>query len=258
MCVLLLAFRHHPRYPVVLAANRDEFYARPSLPAAFRDDAPDILAGRDLEQGGTWLGVTRSGRWAAVTNYRAAGSQLADARSRGHLVTGYLNDSRPPLEHLRELERSADAYNGFTLLAGTPWEAAWLSNRGSDARAIEPGVHGLSNHLLNEPWPKVVQGRERVKQIVEGGDEPEREALFRLLADRSRASDDELPDTGLDRALERELSALFIAGQKYGTRCSTVLLIRDDGHGELTERSFGPGGEPAGTAGERFELEPAA
>lgn len=257
MCVLLLAFRHHPRYPVVLAANRDEFHRRPTAAAAFRDDAPSVLAGRDLEHGGTWLGVTRSGRWAAITNYRAPGSQRPDARSRGHLVTEFLLDTRPPLEHLRELERSADSYNGFTLLAGTRSEAAWLSNRGPGAQPIEPGVHGLSNHLLNEPWPKVVQGRERLREIVEGAGEPEREALFALLADRSQARDEELPETGLDADTERALSALFIAGRDYGTRCSTVVLLSRDGRGELTERSFGPGGVPAGEAGEAFALEPA-
>jgi uncharacterized protein with NRDE domain len=241
MCLIVIAHEHHPRYPLVVAANRDELYARPTAPAGFWEERPDLLAGRDLLGGGTWLGITRSGRFAAVTNYREPGETRIDAPSRGQLVTGYLCSGDAPLNYLQEIsERGAD-YNGFNLIAGSSGSMAWYSNRGGDPRELESGVYGVSNHLLDTPWPKVERGKAGVAAAL-GDDEPDTEALFRLLADHTLAGDDALPDTGVGRDWERTLSPLFISSENYGTRSSTVLTVDTGGRVRFAERSYAPGG----------------
>jgi uncharacterized protein with NRDE domain len=251
MCLILFAWKMNETYPLILAANRDEFTERPSAPAAFWDDAPDILAGRDLKAGGTWLGITRGGRLAAVTNYRDPASLKTEAPSRGHLVSDYLRGRERPEEYLRQLAPRAGRYNGFSLLVGDRSDLFFYSNRGGLVRP-EPGIHGMSNHLLDTPWPKVDQGKRSLGLLLEGGDDPSPEALLALLASRSRPPDDRLPDTGVGLEWERVLSPLFIESPAYGTRCSTVLLIDRQGRVTFVERVFNGGSEPPVTS--RFEF----
>ena len=255
MCLILFANNVHPHYALVLAANRDESYARPTAPASFWTDHPRIYGGRDLEQGGTWLGITRDGAFGAVTNYRGGGAGNP-ARSRGELVANYLHGRKRPAEYVAEVRSEADAYNGFNLLAGNPAELYFLSNRSDRAGIVEPGVHGLSNHLLDTPWPKVERGKARLSELLANRAQELIDGLFDMLGQRSFAPDNALPETGVGRARERVLSPAFIVSPTYGTRSSTVLLV--DHHGDVTfiERSFGDGGVQAGSSAMTFAIEP--
>ena len=255
MCLILFALRAHPTYPLIVAANRDEAYARPAAPAAFWTDHPHIYGGRDLEQGGTWLGLSSTGRFAAITNYRQGHRLAAAERSRGELTRDYLVGPSPLPPYLRAVERRSHEYNGFSLIAGSAEALRFYSNRGGAVQDIAPGVHGLSNHLLDEPWPKVLRGIAAMTALL-GTDEPGLvSALFELLADRGPAPDHLLPTTGIGLERERTLSASFIAGESYGTRASTVVLISADGEALFCENRFGPGGTPAGRTEQRFRLD---
>jgi uncharacterized protein with NRDE domain len=238
MCLILLAWEKHPRWRLVAAANRDEFHARPTAPADWWPQAPDILAGRDLQAGGTWLGVTRSGRFAAVTNIREPNPQNPAAPSRGHLVGNFLLSRAPSLGYLAGLMPIAPAFNGFNLLVMDGTSLAWLSNRDPGMNPLSPGVYGVSNALLNTPWPKVVRGKDDLRAALELEDDDALEAaLFESLARRDPAPDAELPDTGVGAERERTLSSAFIVTPEYGTRSSTVLLLGRDGEVRLTERT---------------------
>jgi uncharacterized protein with NRDE domain len=251
MCLILLAWKMHEKFPLVLAANRDEFYERPSAPAAFWDDDPDLLAGRDLKRGGTWLGITRTGRLAAVTNYRDPASLKQDAPSRGELAIDYLGRQDCPEEYLQRLALRAGRYNGFSLLVGGRSELFSYSNRGEASRLL-PGIHGMSNHLIDTPWPKVNQGKQALGELLAAKNDPSPEVLLALLASRSRPPDESLPDTGVGMEWERVLSPLFIESQTYGTRCSTVILIDRQGVVTFVERVFNGGSEPRLTS--RFDF----
>ena len=257
MCLILFAHERHPRYRLVLAANRDEFYGRPTAPARFWDEAPDLLAGRDLKGGGTWLGVSRGGRFAAITNYREPGFHEKDAPSRGALVADFLLGQDEPGAYLEVLAPTADRYNGFNLLVGDmgahstaahPTAAhptaglGYFSNRDGAVRTLEPGVYGLSNHLLDTPWPKVERGKAWLERHLRETD-VDAEALLDALNDPAQAPDDALPDTGIGLAWERVLSPLFIRSPDYGTRASSVLLIDYDGQVAFAERTFKAGAE---------------
>ncbi len=242
MCLILFACEAHPKYRLILAANRDEFYDRPTRPAGFWEDAPHVLAGRDLQIGGTWLGVTRQGRMAAVTNYRDPASVRAEAESRGILVSRFLLENTPSEAYLRKVERKKDAFNGFNLLAGDRDGLFWFSNRGKEVRPVPPGVHGLSNRLLDTPWPKVRRGITRFKAAIGGPETEIEERLFSLLTDRHRPPDGELPETGVGLEWERILSPIFIQSPVYGTRSSTVILAKPDGQAVFVEQTFLPGG----------------
>ena len=237
MCLILFAWRAHADYPLILAGNRDEFYARPTAPAAFWDDRPQILAGRDLEQGGTWLGIHRSGRLAAVTNYRDGRAARRGTRSRGGLVSGFLTSDHSPEQYLQEVHRERAAYDGFNLLVGTPDALVSYSNRSERLAEVAPGIHGLSNHLLDSPWPKVELGKAALGQLRDSDPAVLADRLFAVLADRAPSPDHTLPDTGIDLERERVLSPAFIATPNYGTRCSTVLLIDAVGQVSFTERT---------------------
>lgn len=252
MCLLVLAWRHHPRYLLVLAGNRDEFHARGAAAATWWDDPPGLLAGRDLQAGGTWLGVTRDGRMAVVTNYRELGERLPDAPSRGALIVDYARARHPPDEFLRALARGASAYVGFNLIASDARTLAWYSNRADAPRTLAPGIYGLSNHLLDTPWPKLTRVRARFEARLESS-RIEAEELLPLLADRAPAPADELPNTGLPHELERALSAPFIVTETYGTRCSTALTLDEHGRCQFIERSFDPSGKPIHDA--RFDFD---
>lgn len=240
MCLILFAWDAHPRWKLVVGANRDEFYARPTAPAAFWDDAPDVLAGRDLREGGTWLGVTRSGRFAAVTNFREPEKYRVGAPSRGHLVSNFLLSRARPAGFAGGLVRVARDFNGFNLLMADRGQLVWFSNRADDAYELDPGVYGLSNRLLDTPWPKVVRGKEDLRRALEGPEEELEGHLFASLALRDPAPDDALPSTGVGLERERALSASFIVTAEYGTRASTVLLVGRDGEVTFTERTTAP------------------
>ena len=252
MCLILLAHEAHPRYRLIVAANRDEFYARPTAPADWWEDAPGVLGGRDLRAGGSWMGVARDGRWAAVTNYRDPTAERKDAPSRGQLVGDYLRGADSPGEYLARLAPRAAAYNGFNLLVGEPGTVLWLSNRAPGPRPLDPGVHGVSNHLLDTPWPKVERGKRalegllRAKRLDAG-------PMLDLLLDRTVAADHELPDTGVGPTLERALSTMFIATPDYGTRASTALLVDHVGRVLFVERTH-RSGSPS-TDDRRFDFQ---
>jgi uncharacterized protein with NRDE domain len=254
MCLILFAHHAHQAYPLVVAANRDEWFRRPTAPAGFWPDAPEVFAGRDLEQRGTWLGITRRGRFAALTNFRDPGSNRPDAPSRGALVSEFLRADVSPGEYLAGLRGEAALYNGFSLLAGDGASLAYFSNREGEIRRLESGVYGLSNSLIDVPWPKVQSGKARLAAALDGGG-PDPEALLALLDDTDMAVDEALPSTGVSRDWERRLSSLRIVGDGYGTRSSTALLVGADGEVSFVERSFDQGGGEVGVVRERFRLD---
>lgn len=240
MCIIYFAYDHHPKYPLILLANRDEFYDRPTQAAQSWEDHPFIFAGRDLVAGGTWLGVTKNGRFSAVTNYRDPHSP-AGVLSRGNLVADFLKTDPPAESYLDSVRSQADRYSGFNLLVGEidagRNELFYFSNRSDDIRKLETGIYALSNHLLDTPWPKVRSGRERFGKLI-SADEISKPELFELLTDESLAEDDELPDTGVGYEREKLLSAIFIKTPIYGTRSSTVLTIDSNFAVDLKEKVF--------------------
>lgn len=240
MCLIAFAYKAHPRFPLIVAANRDEFLDREAAPAHFWPDSPSILAGRDRRHLGTWLGITTQGRFAAITNHRDLRRAPVLGPSRGLLVRDALL-GHPPAD--------AEPLDGYNLLHGTVDELWYRSNiSGADA-PIPAGVHGLSNALLNTDWPKAMRAKAGLQRVIEAA-EPDPELLFQLLADPRRAPDAELPDTGLDLPRERALSSIRIDLPGYGTRCSTVLLVDRDGQVRFEERTH----RTRGVVRERFTL----
>jgi len=248
MCLILLAVGDHPDYSLVVAANRDEFYHRPSRIAGFWDTSPPVLAGKDLVGGGTWLGMLASGRLAAVTNYRGAEYLRPDGPSRGQLVVDFLLGDQTPERYSSHLDGIGSRYSGFNLLMWDGGAGMVYSNVTRDARPLTPGLHGISNHLLDTPWPKVSQGIAVLGEALRPGTPPDVEGLFRFLKRGETASDAHLPDTGVGLAMERALSAPFvhIPEVSYGTRCSTVVLLGRGGDVHFVERAFDTAGEPQG------------
>ena len=267
MCLAIVALDAHPRYRVVIAANRDEFHARTAAPAHWWTSG--MLAGQDLVGGGAWFGVTRGGRWALVTNYREGIPRDPDAPSRGKLVTGALLDPSPPLLCAAAIARDGARYHGFSLPVGDiigqegsgprpslPADrstAAYVSNRASGAIALPAGIHGLSNHLLETPWPKLVRSKARLADALDG-QALDTAAAFALLADREPADGATLPVTGLSRERERMLSSAFIVSPDYGTRCSTVFTLARDRSANFVERSFDAEGSMTGESAHAFTL----
>jgi uncharacterized protein with NRDE domain len=221
----------------MLAANRDEFYNRPAAPMHFWPDHSRILAGRDLQAEGTWLGLTKNGRFAFVTNYRDPAAIRPDAPSRGQLVTRFLLSESSPGDYLRTLEPLAPQYNGFNLVVGNLHEAAYLSNYAEGMVALGPGFYGLSNALLDTPWPKLVKGKKKLMPLLLTGS-METEKIFMALRDEERAPDERLPQTGIGLERERALSSIFIKTPVYGTRCSTLLLIDKQNCATVIERTY--------------------
>lgn len=243
MCLILFAVNEHPEYALVLAANRDEFLMRPTAPAGEWSDEHGTLGGRDLKAGGTWLGVTRFGRLAAVTNVREPGVIVENARSRGELVTGLLHSSVDPVACMKGLDGSV--YNGFNLLGYQDGAVYHGTNRGAsgqlpEVRTMASGVHGLSNASLDTPWPKVVEGTIRLSEALKNLDpaRPDWSPMLKLLSSVETAPDSRLPATGVPLELERALSPPFIRTKGYGTRCSTIVAIRHDGVCQFLERTF--------------------
>ncbi|MCF8198821.1 MAG: NRDE family protein [Sulfuritalea sp.] len=252
MCLILLAWQVHPDYPLVVAANRDEFFARPTAPAAFWTDTPQLLAGRDLEAGGTWMGFSRSGRFAALTNYRDPSQNRSGAPSRGGLVAEFLTGKERPQDYLQRIEASGKACNGYNLLVGDGESLWWSSNMGDGARQLEPGVYGVSNHLLDTPWPKVGAGKTALAQALDGL--PDDQALFELLQDDGIHPDEHLPQTGISLDWERLLSSAFVKSPDYGTRSSTVLCVGNDGWAAFDEQTWLPGAQRGQRVRYRFSL----
>lgn len=238
MCLINFQFHAHPNYKLIVAANRDEFYGRPTAAAHFWEDEPAILAGRDLLQMGTWLGVTKQGRFAALTNFRDPAEMGAGKVSRGEIVRSYLASDISSKAFLETLHKEKDNYTGFNLLVGNPDELFYYSNIQGEISKVSAGTHGLSNHLLNTPWPKVTKGKNNLEKAVMGRDKVDVDALFTILADEETASDADLPETGVGLDLERQLSPLFIRIPDYGTRSSSVLLVDHDNHVTFAERTY--------------------
>lgn len=243
MCLILVAWRAHPDYPLVLAANRDEFHQRAAAPASWWS-RPPILAGRDLSAGGTWLGVTRDGRFAALTNYRDPTRYRDGAASRGAIVPATLDAPLPAARRLQQLQRDGAAYNGFNLIFNEGEQLAVFESVAGTGRLLDPGVYGLSNHLLDSPWPKVVAAKAALAQALAGL--PDEQALLGLLRDQRQADATQLPRTGVSQEWEQLLSSAFIRSQDYGTRCSTVLLMDRRGQVRFTEWTWDVSGALAG------------
>lgn len=243
MCLVVFAQGERPDLPLVIAANRDEFLRRPTARAAFWGDAPGLLAGRDLEAGGTWLGIARAGRVAFLTNHRDPPAHREGAPSRGALVSEFLRGKESPEEFLGRKNEEATVYNGFHLVVGDLGGLWYLTNTatGGSPRRLPPGIHGLSNGPLDDPWPKTRRSVERFTRALEGPGLPAPEPFLSLLSDRTRAADAELPATGVPLPWERLLSSVFIEGEGYGTRSSTVLLVTDNGRVRFVERTFEAG-----------------
>ena len=246
MCLAVLALHALPGIPVLIAANRDEFHARPTHPAAQWADAPGLYAGRDGLAGGSWMGVTAQGRFALVTNFREPGRYLAPAPSRGALVEDYLRGNDSPQAYLARTHESDQAYNGFNLIVGDTRQAWYLSNRDGPPRPLAPGIYALSNHLLDTPWPKLARTKTAFTEVLGRTPQPDLPALFEALADRQTATDEDMPATGLPPDRERLLSSPFIVSPDYGTRSSSVLVLREGGAGQLDERRFAPDGTVSG------------
>lgn len=238
MCLINFQLQTHPKYKLIVAANRDEFYGRPTAPAQFWTDQPELLAGRDLLGMGTWLGITKSGRFAALTNYRDPSEKPEGKISRGEIVRNFLSGDMPAEEYLKELHLNKDKYNGFNLLVGTPDEIYYYSNVSGKIERVSPGTHGLSNHLLDTPWPKVVKGTNSLREYAGRHEDLEVESLFQILSNAEQATDEELPETGVGKDLERSLSSMFIKIPNYGTRCSTIVLVDHQNRVTFSERTY--------------------
>jgi uncharacterized protein with NRDE domain len=223
MCLLIIAYNIHPEFRLIVAANRDEYYSRPTRFLGFWEENPDILAGKDLKSMGTWLGITRKGRFSAITNYRDPKAVKEGRPSRGLLVRRFLESELSPEEYLRSVKEESLKYNPFNLIVGDLKELWYYSNR-ADIKRLEPGLYGLSNHLLDTPWPKVRKAKQRLKKIVED-EKVDVEKIFSVLKDRSIPPDHELPDTGVGYEKERMLAPIFIESPDYGTRSSSVILM---------------------------------
>jgi uncharacterized protein with NRDE domain len=253
MCLVLVVWRMHPEFACLVAANRDELYARPTARAAWWPDHPAILAGRDLEAGGTWLGLTRTGRFAALTNYRERVQRRKDGPSRGALVTAMLESGASVAEGLEFLRGVGQNYNGFNLIFSDGERLGIYESETRSGRELAPGMYGLSNHLLDTPWPKVRTAKGRLEAALQGltGTAP----LLALLRDEQRAPDAELPETGVSLEWERLLSSAFVRAPDFGTRSSTIIRIAHQGRAYFDEWSWNSVGADIGRASLQFELE---
>jgi uncharacterized protein with NRDE domain len=253
MCLILVVWRAHPHYSCIVAANRDEFHGRPAAPAGWWPDQPQVLAGRDLEAGGTWLGLTRNGRFAALTNYRDSEQRRVPAPSRGTLVTSVLESGATVAESLAYLQRVGADYNGFNLIFSDGERLGIYESMPGQGRELEPGIYGLSNHLLDTPWPKVQNAKSRLQAAL--NDSSDTAPLLDLLRDDRPAPDAQLPRTGVSLEWERLLSSAFVRAAEYGTRCSTIIRLQASGRAYFDEWSWDSVGADAGRISLQFELE---
>ena len=252
MCLIAFAVNAHPDYKLILAANRDEFYTRQTTAAEYWSDQPTILGGRDLQAMGTWMAVNQSGRFGAVTNFRDLQNIRKDARSRGDLAVNYLNNSVATDDYLADITKKAGEYNGFNLLLFDGQHMHHFSNYEGKVNTIETGIHGVSNALLNTPWPKVEKLKKDFSEMISSSFDHTN--LLELLANDDAAPDDQLPDTRAGHDLEKMLSPIYIKSEKYGTCCSTVLTISNTGEVRFTEKSFPNGNRKEGTVSFNFHV----
>jgi uncharacterized protein with NRDE domain len=255
MCLILFAVDAHPKYRLIVAANRDELFARPSAPAQRWAEAADVIGGRDLEKGGTWLAVRQGGRLGAVTNFRDGARKKNGKRSRGLLVSDFVLSSQTPRDFIHRLQMDPEDYDGFNLIVVDGAEAWHYSNMERSGTRVSPGVHGVSNHLLDTPWPKVTRGKEVMTDALGKPSEGMIARLFEALREERRAADHQLPSTGVGLEWERALSPAFIATAEYGTRASTVVLVHRSGALRFIERTYEGGSDSSG-AQRSFELPP--
>jgi uncharacterized protein with NRDE domain len=251
MCLIVLAFDSESDYPLIVAANRDEFHARPSQDANWWSDNPDIMGGRDLLAGGTWLAVNRTGRFAAVTNYRDAEPKRGRLRSRGHLVTEFLQSDLTPVDYLQAID-AAD-YAGFNLLVADGMRLAYLSNKDGVAQQLPAGIYGLSNATLDTPWEKVERSKTRLRRLLEE-DRVNDTHLLRLLGDRQKGSTDEVKSDRLPFSTAHAITAPFIVTPDYGTRCSTIVRADHAGQWHFLERRFDANGSTSGESHFSFSV----
>lgn len=238
MCLIVFSFKNHKKYPLILAANRDEIFQRPSRPAQFWNSNKSVLAGKDLKAGGTWLGIAKKGRIGALTNYRDLGQKLDGERSRGEIVLDLLRSPDTVPDFLNRLQHRANLYNGFNLLAGNPELFYHFSNQNKEITEIEPGLHGISNAFLNTPWPKVEEAKTKFSQIINSSDDIDEKKIFTMLNSSKTYPPEDLPDTGLPPDLEKAVSSIFIDTKNYGTRCSTLLTIDNNGTARFVEKTY--------------------
>ncbi|MBV6646878.1 MAG: NRDE family protein [Cyclobacteriaceae bacterium] len=251
MCLIAFALNKHPKYPLILAANRDEFYDRPTSVVGFWQDQSDILGGRDLKAGGTWMGLTRSGRFAAVTNYRDIANIRENAKSRGDLTKDFLVGVNPD-DYMNRVSREAGDYNGFNLLTYEDGQMMHFSNYENKVNKLEPGVYGLSNALLDTPWPKVAKLKATFEKVI-ASSFTEKD-LYSILLDSEKAVDNQLPDTGVPPEWEKELSAICIRTENYGTCCSTIIMIDQDKNVIFSEKSYPVGNRRNETRTFKFRM----
>lgn len=259
MCLILFSYKLHADYRLILAANRDEFYNRPTASLAYWSDHPDVLAGRDLKGNGTWLGITRTGRFAAITNYREPTAHMENAPSRGILIHDFLTGNASPERYLKVVSKKSKAYNGFNLIAGDRSGLYYYSNRATRVRQLRPGLYGISNHLLDTAWPKIQRGKGLLRGQLDGREKIDIEKIWEILADRSLPADKALPDTGVGLEWERILAPLFISSPDYGTRSSSIVLMEYSGQTTFRERTFPDGANNPGdgeTVMYSFEVKP--
>ena len=252
MCLITLAYKAHPKYKFILAANRDEFYARPTSPVDWWEDHSEILGGRDLQAQGTWMAMNKSGRFAAVTNYRDIKNIRSDAQSRGDLPVNFLLDNGSTESYASAVYKTGNNYNGFNLLVLNE-ELAHVSNYDDHVNVLQPGIYGVSNALLDTPWPKVTKAKRNFSELIQT--DFQLEDLIEIMQDDSTAPDELLPETGLDYIREKALSAMCIRTPDYGTCCSTAITIDYDGEVRFMEKSYPVGNRKEGIVSFDFKIE---
>ncbi len=253
MCLITFAWKHHPNYPLILVANRDEFYERPTAPLGYWSDHQNVLAGRDLKEGGTWMGMHRSGRLTAITNHRDLTNIKETAPSRGKLTKDFLIGEQSSSDFFEGIERDLDLFNGFNLLTMERNEFYYFNNIEKELVSVKPGIYGLSNAFLDTPWPKVVKAKNYFERSLRA-DLPVVEEMMEWMADTERASDEQLPSTGVSTEWERELSPMCIRTESYGTCCTTVIMIANDGKVHYAEKTFPKGNRKSGSISVSFTL----
>lgn len=252
MCLITFAYKAHPKYKFILAANRDEFYARPTAIAHWWEDHKEILGGRDLQAKGTWMAINKKGRFAAVTNYRDIKNIKSDARSRGDLPVNLLLSKKRPSEYSRSVFNEGQQYNGFNLITLDD-EMAHVSNYDNEVKLLEPGIYGLSNALLDTPWPKVQKAKRDFNVLIKQSFELE--DLIEMMQNPETAADEDLPETGLDYVREKAVSAMCIRTPDYGTCCTTAITIDHDGNVNFMEKSYPVGDRKEGTVSFNFTID---
>ena len=237
MCLIVFANNVHPKYKLIFAANRDEFYERPTTSAEFWKDHTELLAGKDLQAGGTWMGITKKGKFAAITNFRDLKNHIPEAPSRGKITLNFLINNDQPEEYYNSLKPELNSFNGFNLIFGNIDELYYFSNKTDGFQKLNPGIHGISNALLDTPWPKVEKSKKQI-EILLNQNEIHPWEVMNILYDVTKANDENLPNTGVGIELERILSPVFISSEKYGTRCSTVVIVDKDNNVRFIEKTY--------------------